>query len=118
MVKIKQNELTWDYLGWKKHYTFPSETHQRDWNNTLITQINQASAQIHMSSTGTEEEGPATFVIAHISLKYLINTMEYYNKDERTLGSRYIVIFSTDLEEDTMRVGNEYNEILITIING
>ena len=39
-------ELTWDYLGWEKfNQPIDSVYRQRDWNQTLITYVNQLNAQ-------------------------------------------------------------------------
>ena len=41
--------LRWDYNGWRRISQTTSYT-QKDWNQTLITAINQLSAQIHKST--------------------------------------------------------------------
>ena len=53
--------LRWDYNGWKRAHNgggFNAYT-QKEWNQTLITKINQLSAQIHKSTL----RGGANFVI-------------------------------------------------------
>jgi hypothetical protein len=109
-------ETTWDYNGWVNYSEYDDA--KILWCNTLLTQINAASTQIHTSSVGKENEGPASVIIAHISLKYLFNLINYYDKTERMLGNRYQVVYSIDMEEDTLLVCNEHREILIRIKNG
>ena len=47
-------KLEWDYLWWKNKYPEISGSllTQNDWNQTLVTRINQISAQIHMAAHG------------------------------------------------------------------
>jgi len=42
--------LRWDYNGWKRLGSNAVPYTQKDWNQTLITAINQISAQIHKST--------------------------------------------------------------------
>jgi hypothetical protein len=42
--------LRWDYNGWKRLGGNAVPYTQKDWNQTLITAINQISAQIHKST--------------------------------------------------------------------
>ena len=42
--------LRWDYNGWKRFQAGQAPYTQKDWNQTLITAINQISAQIHKST--------------------------------------------------------------------
>ena len=42
--------LRWDYNGWKRVSNGSVNYNQKDWNQTLITAINQISAQIHKST--------------------------------------------------------------------
>lgn len=107
------NILEWDYKGWKSKWNFDNETHQDDWNNTLVTIINMASNKIYRDSGE-----PATYVLAHISLKYLINNLTYCNSETKMLGTRYNLDYTTDLEVDTLKVYNKHNEYLIKVING
>ena len=53
--------LRWDYNGWKRTASdggFNAYT-QKEWNQTLITRINQLSAQIHKSTL----RGGANFIV-------------------------------------------------------
>jgi len=43
-------QLRWDYNGWKRVSTAATPYTQKEWNQTLITKINQVSAQIHKST--------------------------------------------------------------------
>jgi hypothetical protein len=88
MLKIAPWRVRWDYNGWKKATTTPFTI--RDWNQTLITKLNQISAQIHKS---TNRGGANTIVIAPENLP-LIESLEYYNIETKKIGNRYDVIIN------------------------
>lgn len=92
-------DLQWDYKPHKLS-SDEAEYSQNDWNQVLMTKVNQISAQIHMSCL----RGPATKVIVHSYLEPLFATLEYYNFDKHLLCSRYDVIFTSDIEENTIYV--------------
>ena len=43
-------QLRWDWNGWRKASLAANAYTQKDWNQTLITKVNQISAQIHKST--------------------------------------------------------------------
>jgi len=87
-------KMSWDHEGWKK---YTSSILQRDWNQTVITAINQLSAQINMSTL----QGPANKVKVSLELFQLILELEY----TKEMGGRY---FLNDKEVivDTYQKGN------------
>jgi hypothetical protein len=97
-------DLKWNYNIGRISPSEP-EYSQHDWNQTLMTNINQISAQIHMVTL----RGPATTIIAHVSLAPLFGTLEYYNLKTKELCGRYKVIFTFDIEEYSLYVvGDEW----------
>lgn len=100
----------WNYLGHNK-YSDPDMCSQKDWNETIITMINQVSTQIHMSTCVYEEKtkstielGPADTVIMNWRCFDLINNLEYFKIKKGMIGNRYKVIIDDDIKEDCVYV--------------
>jgi hypothetical protein len=66
--------LRWDYNGWKRLPNNTSYT-QKDWNQTLVTAINQISAQIHKSTL----RGGANFVVVSSEVSAVMDDLEYFH---------------------------------------
>ncbi len=66
--------LRWDYDGWKRLPNNNGYT-QKDWNQTLITAINQISAQIHKSTL----RGGANFVVVSSEVSAVMDDLEYFH---------------------------------------
>jgi hypothetical protein len=82
-------QLRWDYNGWRKASTAASPYTQKDWNQTLITRINQTSAQIHKSTL----RGGANFIVVSSELSAIFDDLEYFHvsdanpeQDEYNMG--------------------------------
>jgi hypothetical protein len=100
LIQRVQEGHKWD-LKWDYNVPItPHEYRQSDWNQTLMTKANQISAQIHMATM----RGPATTIIAHVSLAPLFGSLEYYNLKTKELCGRYKVIFTFDIEDYTLYV--------------
>jgi hypothetical protein len=67
-------QLRWDYNGWKRLGQTTSYT-QKDWNQTLVTAINQISAQIHKSTL----RGGANFVVVSSEVSAIFDDLEYFH---------------------------------------
>jgi hypothetical protein len=66
--------LKWDYNGWRRIKGTTSYT-QKDWNQTLITTINQLSAQIHKSTL----RGGANWIIVSSEVSAIFDDLEYFH---------------------------------------
>ncbi len=68
--------LRWDYNGWKRisSTSFAPYT-QKDWNQTLITAINQISAQIHKSTL----RGGANWIVVSSEVSAIFDDLEYFH---------------------------------------
>jgi hypothetical protein len=66
--------LKWDYNGWKRLPNNNGYT-QKDWNQTLITAINQISAQIHKSTL----RGGANFIVVSSEVSAVFDDLEYFH---------------------------------------
>ena len=67
-------QLRWDYNGWKRLPNNNGYT-QKDWNQTLITAINQISAQIHKSTL----RGGANFIVVSSEVSAIFDDLEYFH---------------------------------------
>jgi hypothetical protein len=66
--------LRWDYNGWRRIGNNTSYT-QKDWNQTLITAINQLSAQIHKSTL----RGGANWIVVSSEVSAIFDDLEYFH---------------------------------------
>jgi hypothetical protein len=66
--------LRWDYNGWRRIQQTTSYT-QKDWNQTLITTINQLSAQIHKSTL----RGGANWIVVSSEISAIFDDLEYFH---------------------------------------
>jgi len=66
--------LRWDYNGWRRIKQVTSYT-QKDWNQTLITAINQLSAQIHKSTL----RGGANWIVVSSEVSAIFDDLEYFH---------------------------------------
>jgi hypothetical protein len=67
-------QLRWDYNGWRRLSQVTSYT-QKDWNQTLITAINQLSAQIHKSTL----RGGANWIVVSSEVSAIFDDLEYFH---------------------------------------
>ena len=68
-------QLRWDYNGWRKASSAASPYTQKDWNQTLITKVNQLSAQIHKSTL----RGGANFIVVSSEISAIFDDLEYFH---------------------------------------
>ncbi|MFW5847597.1 MAG: hypothetical protein ACOCVF_01580 [bacterium] len=114
--------LRWDYNGLRKQ----SSTYygvQKDWNQTLITKINQISAQIHKSTL----RGGASWIVVSPEISAVFDDLEYfhvsnaapeqdkYNMGIEKIGSlqgRYEVYRDPYSPPNTLLIGHKGSSIL------
>lgn len=69
-------DLRWDYNGWKRLASSGTTPYtQKDWNQTLITAINQLSAQIHKSTL----RGGANWIVVSSEVSAIFDDLEYFH---------------------------------------
>lgn len=73
--KLAPWKLRWDYNGWQRIPTPSTVYTQKDWNQTLMTKINQLSAQIHKSTL----RGGANFIVCSTEISAVFNDLEYFH---------------------------------------
>ena len=116
--------LRWDYNGWRRINATTSYT-QKDWNQTLITAINQLSAQIHKSTL----RGGANWIVVSSEISAIFDDLEYFHVSnaapeqdqynmgiERvgTLAGRYQVYRDPYFPANTVLVGHKGTSLLDT----
>jgi hypothetical protein len=104
-----ENKLTWDYLGHREHVAYNDFQFQKDWNQTIVTKINQLSTQIHMSTL----IGGDNKIKIHPRLLLLFDTMEYFRTSEdgkMTLAGKYEFILDDSQEKNTLLLYHETDE--------
>jgi len=68
-------QARWDYNGWQRLATTSTVYTQKDWNQTLMTKINQISAQIQKSTL----RGGANWIVVSAEISAVLNDLEYFH---------------------------------------
>jgi len=117
--------LRWDYNGWKRLNNQSTPYTQKDWNQTLITAINQISAQIHKSTL----RGGANWIVVSSEISAIFDDLEYFHVSnaapeqdqfnmgiERvgTLSGRYQVFRDPYFPPNTVLIGHKGTSLLDT----
>lgn len=84
-------QARWDYNGWRRMAAFSTNYTQKDWDQELITRINQISAQIHKSTL----RGGANFIVVSSEISAVFDTLEYFH------------VSDANAEQDTYNMGIE-----------
>lgn len=103
-MEAKESFFTteWDKLGNGINGTF----FYGDWNETLLTKINQVSANIFQSSL----IGGANKIRLNSKVFPLIENHEYYNKERKILAGKYHVVIDNNIDEDIVIVMREITD--------
>jgi len=117
--------LRWDYNGWRRVNGLTTSYTQKDWNQTLITAINQLSAQIHKSTL----RGGANWIVVSSEVSAIFDDLEYFHVSnaspeqdqynmgiERvgTLAGRYQVYRDPYFPPNTVLLGHKGTSLLDT----
>ena len=118
--------LRWDYNGWKRTSSggFNAYT-QKEWNQTLITKVNQVSAQIHKATL----RGGANFVVVSSEISAIFDDLEYFHVSNAnpeqdqynmgiekvgSLGGRYTVYRDPYAPANSIIIGHKGKSLLDT----
>ncbi len=112
----------WDYQGLANNANFFGT--QKDWNQTLITRINELSAQIHKATL----RGGANWVVCSAEAGAIFDDLEYFHVDTSAspesekynlgvekignLGSRYVVYKDPYLPSQLIILGHKGSTFL------
>jgi len=123
--KVAAWQLRWDYNGWRKASSSSSPYTQKDWNQTLITKVNQISAQIHKSTL----RGGANFIVVSSEVSAVFDDLEYFHVSDAnpeqdqynmgierigTLGGRYQVYRDPYSPSYSVVIGHKGKSLLDT----
>ena len=112
----------WDYKGLANNANFFGT--QKDWNQTLITRVNELSAQIHKATL----RGGANWIVCSAEAGAIFDDLEYFHVDGSaqpesekynlgvekigSLGSRYVVYKDPYLPAPIVLLGHKGNTFL------
>ncbi len=68
-------QAQWDANGWRRIQGYSTNYTQKDWNQELITVVNQISAQIHKATL----RGGANYIVVSAEISALFNNLEYFH---------------------------------------
>ncbi len=68
-------QCRWDVNGWRRQAGFSTNYTQKDWNQELITKINQVSAQVHKATL----RGGANFIVVSSEVSAIFDNLEYFH---------------------------------------
>jgi len=120
-------QLRWDYNGWKRANNgggFNAYT-QKEWNQTLITKVNQISAQIHKATL----RGGANFIVVSSEVSAIFDDLEYFHVSNASpeqdqynmgiekigsLGGRYTVYRDPYAPANSIIIGHKGKSLLDT----
>lgn len=117
--------LRWDWNGWKRFNTGAAPYTQKDWNQTLVTAINQLSAQIYKSTL----RGGANFIVVSAEISAIFDDLEYFHVSNAgpeedqynmgiekigTLSGRYTVYRDPYFPANKLLMGHKGTSILDT----
>lgn len=122
LVQGAMFEARWDYAGLKNNANFFGT--QKDWNQTLITRINELSAQIHKATL----RGGANWIICSAEAGAIFDDLEYFHVDSSAspetekynlgvekignLGNRYVVYKDPYMPAQIVLLGHKGNTFL------
>ena len=123
--KLGAWQMRWDYYGWRKASLASNAYTQKDWNQTLITKVNQISAQIHKSTL----RGGANFIVVSSEISAIFDDLEYFHVSDASpdqdqynmgierigsLGGRYQVYRDPYAPSYSMVIGHKGKSLLDT----
>ena len=118
-------QARWDVNGWRRMAAFSTNYTQKDWNQELMTKINQVSAQIHKATL----RGGANFIVVSSEISALFDNLEYFHVTDAsaeqdqynmgiekigTLSARYQVYRDPYAPHWSMIIGHKGKSLLDT----
>ena len=76
-------QARWDVNGWRRMAGFSTNYTQKDWNQELITKVNQISAQIQKSTL----RGGANFIVVSSEISAVFDNLEYFHVSDASAES-------------------------------
>ena len=76
-------QARWDANGWRRMAGFSTNYTQKDWDQELVTKVNQISAQIHKATL----RGGANFIVVSSEISALFDSLEYFHVSDASAES-------------------------------
>ena len=73
--KVAPWQARFDVNGWRRQAAFSTNYTQKDWNQELMTKVNQISAQINKSTL----KGGANWIVVSAEISALLDNLEYFH---------------------------------------
>ena len=73
--KVAPWQARFDVNGWRRQAAFSTNYTQKDWNQELMTKVNQISAQINKATL----RGGANWVVVSAEISALLDNLEYFH---------------------------------------
>lgn len=73
--KLAPWKCRWDVNGWRRQAGFSTNYTQKDWNQELMTKVNQVSAQIHKATL----RGGANFIVVSSEISAVFDNLEFFH---------------------------------------
>lgn len=81
--KVAPWQARWDVNGWRRMAAFSTNYTQKDWNQELMTKVNQISAQIYKATL----RGGADFIVVSAEISALFDNLEYFHVSDASAES-------------------------------
>ena len=81
--KLAPWQSRWDVNGWRRMAGYSTNYTQKDWNQELVTKINQVSAQIHKSTL----RGGANFIVVSSEISAVFDNLEFFHVSDASAES-------------------------------
>ena len=73
--KVAPWQARFDVNGWRRQAAFSTNYTQKDWNQELVTKVNQISAQINKATL----RGGANWIVVSAEISALLDNLEYFH---------------------------------------
>jgi hypothetical protein len=123
--KVAPWQQRFDVNGWRRLQGFSTNYTQKDWNQELVTKINQIGAQIHKATL----RGGVDFIVVSSEISALFDSLEYFHvsdasaeQDQYNMGiekigslsSRFVVYRDPYSPHYSMIIGHKGKSLLDT----
>ena len=107
--KCNYETLEWDYNAWRKDSAKNPYT-QSDWNQTLMTKLNQANTMYYKTSANG-----SNVIKCNKQVLEIIETFDYFHSIDMSLSNRKIIVDNSINEKVILVSSTDHPEIIIKI---
>jgi hypothetical protein len=111
LVQGAMFEARWDYAGLRNNANFFGT--QKDWNQTLVTRVNELSAQIHKATL----RGGANWIICSAEAGAIFDDLEYFHVDSSASPEteKYNLVLRRSVTLETVMLCTKTHTCLLTL---